>query len=107
MTRTDIINALIALSENEKAVGDVFNVGSNQEISIRELAEKVLKLTDSKSEIKYVPYEESYGEGFTDIKRRVPDITKIKKLIGWTPKVQLDDLLVTVIDYYRSLNSLS
>jgi len=103
----DIINALIALSENEKAVGDVFNVGSNQEISIRELAEKVLKLTGSSSEIKYVPYEESYGEGFTDIKRRVPDITKIKKLIGWTPKVQLDDLLMTVIDYYRSLNSLS
>lgn len=103
----DIISALIALAESEKAVGEVFNVGSNQEISIRELAERVIRLTGSSSEIKYVPYEESYGEGFTDIKRRVPDITKIQKLIDWTPKVRLDGLLMTVIDYYKGLNSLS
>jgi len=102
----DVINAMIALAENEKAVGDVFNVGSDQEISIRELAERVLKLTGSNSEIKYIPYEESYGKGFTDIKRRVPDITKIQKLTGWTPKVQLDDLLMTVIDYYKSSQAL-
>ncbi len=102
----DVINALIVLAENEKAVGDVFNVGSDQEISIRELAERVLKLTGSNSEIRYIPYEESYGKGFTDIKRRVPDITKIQKLTGWTPKVQLDDLLMTVIDYYKSSQAL-
>ena len=103
----DVINALIAMAENEKAVGDVFNVGSDQEISIRELAERVLKLTGSNSEIRYIPYEESYGKGFTDIKRRVPDITKIQKLTGWTPKVQLDDLLMTVIDYHKSSQALS
>lgn len=97
----DVINAMIALAENEKAVGDVFNVGSDQEISIRELAERVLKLTGSNSEIRYIPYEESYGKGFIDIKRRVPDITKIRELTGWTPKVQLDDLLMTVIEYHK------
>jgi len=102
----DVINAMIALAENEKAVGDVFNVGSDQEISIRELAERVLKLTGSNSEIRYISYEESYGKGFTDIKRRVPDITKIQKLTGWTPKVQLDDLLMTVIDYHKSSQAL-
>lgn len=102
----DVINAMITLAENEKAVGDVFNVGSDQEISIRELAERVLKLTGSNSEIRYISYEESYGKGFTDIKRRVPDITKIRELTGWTPKVQLDDLLMTVIDYYKSSQAL-
>jgi len=102
----DVINAMIALAENEKAVGDVFNVGSDQEISIRELAERVLKLTGSNSEIRYISYEESYGKGFTDIKRRVPDITKIQKLTGWTPKVQQDDLLMTVIDYHKSSQAL-
>ena len=98
----DVIKALIALAENDKAVGDIFNVGSIREISIRELAERVIRLTSSASEIKYIPYEEAYGEGFDDMKHRMPDITKIQKLIGWTPRVNLDDLIMTVIDYYKS-----
>jgi UDP-glucose 4-epimerase len=98
----DVIRALLALTENDKAVGEVFNVGNTREISIRELAEKVISLTGSDSEIIYIPYEEAYGEGFEDMKRRIPDTTKIQKLIGWTPKVHLNELLMTVIDYYRN-----
>jgi UDP-glucose 4-epimerase len=97
----DLISALIALAENDKAVGEVFNIGSTREVSIRELAETVIKLTDSISEIRYIPYEQVYGEGFEDMNRRVPDITKIRELTGWTPRVDLDDLLMTVIDYYK------
>jgi len=97
----DVIDALIALAEDDRAVGKVFNVGSSEEVSIGELAERVIKLTGSTSEIRYISYEEAYGEGFEDMMRRVPDITKIQKLTGWTPRVNLDDLLATVIDYYK------
>jgi len=97
----DVIDALIALAEDDRAVGEVFNVGSSEEVSIGELAERVIKLTGSTSEIRYISYEEAYGEGFEDMMRRVPDITKIQKLTGWTPRVNLDDLLATVIDYYK------
>ena len=97
----DVIRALTVLSENEEAVGEVFNVGGTQEITIKELAERVIRLTGSTAEIEYISYEEAYGEGFEDMKRRVPDIAKIRKLTGWTPRVNLDDLLMTVIDYYQ------
>ena len=92
---------MIALAENDEAVGEVFNVGSSQEVSIRELAERIISLTGSTSGIRYIPYEEAYGEGFEDMKRRVPDTTKIRELIGWSPKVDLDNLLMTVINYYK------
>ena len=97
----DVIEALIGLAEKDEAVGEVFNIGSSQEVSIRELAERVIGLIGSDSGIKYISYEEAYGEGFEDMKRRIPDISKIRDLIGWTPKVDLDGLLTTVIDYYK------
>jgi UDP-glucose 4-epimerase len=97
----DVIEALTALAENDEAVGEVFNIGSSQEISIRELAEKIISLTGSTSGIRYIPYEEAYGNGFEDMKRRIPDTTKIRELIGWTPKVDLDSLLMKVIKYHR------
>jgi UDP-glucose 4-epimerase len=103
----DVIEALIGLAEKDEAVGEVFNIGSSQEVSIRELAERVIGLTGSDSEIKYISYEEAYGSGFEDMKRRIPDISKIRDLIGWTPKVDLDELLMIVINYYRSRQVLS
>jgi len=99
----DAIRAITALMQAEKAVGEIFNVGSTQEIEIRDLAQKVIELTGSDSEIQYISYEEAYGEGFEDMKRRVPDISKIRDLIGWEPEVDLDGLLMKVIEYERAV----
>jgi len=80
-------------------VGQVFNIGSNQEISIIELAQRVKELTQSDSEIVFIPYDEAYEEGFEDMPRRVPDISKISELVGFRPEMSLDGILETVIDY--------
>lgn len=96
----DIIGALVKLMDNPDGVGQVFNIGSNEEVSILELAERVKKLTNSNSEIVYVPYNEAYEEGFEDMPRRVPDITKINNLVGFRPTMSLDGILQSVIDYY-------
>ena len=80
-------------------MGEVFNIGSQQEVSILELAEKVKAMTKSKSEIVLVPYEEAYEEGFEDMPRRVPDTSKIAKLIGYEPTVSLEQILERVIAY--------
>lgn len=102
----DVVRAITALVETEEAVGEIFNVGSTEEIQIRQLAEKVIELTGSSSTIKYISYEEAYGEGFEDMKRRVPDISKIRNLIGWEPEVDLDGLLHKTIAYERVANGL-
>jgi UDP-glucose 4-epimerase len=87
------------LMENNNAVGQVFNIGSNQEITILELAERVKLLTQSDSEIVFVPYDEAYEEGFEDMPRRVPDISKVSELVGFRPQMTLDGILESVIDY--------
>jgi UDP-glucose 4-epimerase len=92
---------MIGLAFCEEASGRVFNVGSCEEISIEELAKKIIFLSGSSSLIEYIPYEEAYGEGFEDMMRRVPDISEIKKTIGWQPKVGLDELLNKMIAYER------
>lgn len=102
----DVVRAITTLMETEEAVGEIFNVGSTEEIQIRQLAKKVIELTGSSSTIKYISYEEAYGEGFEDMKRRVPDITKIHNLIGWKPEVRLDELLQKVIEYEKVANGL-
>jgi UDP-glucose 4-epimerase len=99
---SDVVEALIALAEHPRAVGQVYNVGSDREISILELAHKIKEMTGSDSRITFIPYNQAYEEGFEDMMRRVPDITKIRKLIGYEPKVDLDSILQGVIDYYRS-----
>ena len=99
---SDVVDALIALSQQPEAVGQIFNVGNDQPISILELAEKVKKMTNSDSEIKFVPYDEAYEEGFEDMAIRVPDLTKIRKLIGYEPKFQLDNILRNVIEYFMN-----
>jgi UDP-glucose 4-epimerase len=96
----DVIGALMKLMDDPKAVGEVFNVGSNQEISIMDLAKKVKQLTKSDSEIVLVPYDEAYEEGFEDMPRRVPDISKVNKLVGFHPRMDLDGILKSVIDFH-------
>ena len=95
----DVVGALVKLMDHEDAVGQVFNIGSNQEISILALAQKVKDLTQSDSDIVFVPYDEAYEEGFEDMPRRVPDISKVSQLVGFRPEMNLDGILKTVIDY--------
>jgi UDP-glucose 4-epimerase len=95
----DVVGALVKLMEHEGAVGEVFNIGSNEEVSIIELAQRIKELTKSDSEIVMVPYAEAYEEGFEDMPRRVPDISKVGALVGFRPEMKLDGILKSVIDY--------
>jgi nucleoside-diphosphate-sugar epimerase len=97
----DVVGALIKLMDRSDSVGQVFNIGSTEEISIVQLAEKVKQLTNSSSEIAFVPYDEAYEEGFEDMPRRVPDTSKINRLVGFKPVMTLDGILQSVIDYHR------
>jgi UDP-glucose 4-epimerase len=97
----DIIGAIVRLSSHPAAVGQVFNIGSTEEVNIRTLAEMVISATGSQSKIVYVPYEEAYAPGFEDMRRRVPDLEKIHQLIGYEPHYKLDDTLHRVILYER------
>jgi UDP-glucose 4-epimerase len=96
----DVVGALVKLMDRPEAVGQVFNIGSNEEISILELAQRVRELTNSSSEISFVPYDEAYEEGFEDMPRRVPDISKINALVGFNPEMKLDGILQSVIKYH-------
>ena len=98
---TDVVGALLKLVVEPKAIGQVINVGNTHEITILKLAERVRELSGSDSVIKLVPYDEAYESGFEDMPRRVPDLTRIKALIGYEPKHQLDEILTQVIDYFR------
>jgi UDP-glucose 4-epimerase len=89
----DVVNAMRQLLDHPGAVGEVFNVGSTEEISILGLAERIIEVTESRSQIDLVPYEEAYGSGFEDMQRRVPDTTKIRDLTGWQPTRTLTDIL--------------
>ena len=98
----DVVGAVIKLAEHPGAIGQVFNIGSTEEVTIRQLAERVIALTGSKSEIVHIPYEEAYAPGFEDMRRRVPSLEKVNKLIGYKPSHSLDDILRRVIEYERS-----
>ena len=89
----DAVRALLLVMDSAKAIGEVFNVGNNQQISIMELAKKVIELTGSSSSIEKIAYEKAYPEGFEDMQRRVPDISKIKQVLGWTPEINLDQII--------------
>jgi UDP-glucose 4-epimerase len=99
----DVVRAMVALIDEPRAVGQVFNIGNGNEITIRELAEKVKKMTGSSSEIVTVPYERAYEAGFEDMPRRVPDIGRIQALVGYRPTVDLDETLTRVIEHFRQL----
>jgi UDP-glucose 4-epimerase len=94
---TDVVGALIGLLDREDAVGEVFNVGSSEEVTILELAQRILDRTNGSSALHLVPYAEAYAEGFEDMRRRVPDTTKIESFMGWRPRHTLDDILSDAI----------
>jgi nucleoside-diphosphate-sugar epimerase len=97
----DVVQALLKLVREPKAVGQVINIGNTGEISILKLAERVRELSGSNSPIKMVPYDEAYESGFEDMPRRVPDLSKVTTLIGYKPRFTLDDILSQVIEYFR------
>lgn len=97
----DVVDALQRLVEEPRAVGEVFNVGNDQEISILALAEKVRGMTGGRSGIVLIPYDQAYEAGFEDMPRRVPDLAKIAHLVGYAPKIGLDEILTRVIDHVR------
>ncbi len=98
---TDVVNALTKLMAKPEAEGEIFNVGGNEPVTILELAERIKKLANSRSEIKIIPYEQAFEEGFEDMKIRIPDLTKIHHYIGYKPSFSLDQILTHVIAYYR------
>jgi UDP-glucose 4-epimerase len=98
----DVVRALADLMERDDVYGEVFNIGSNDEVEIRHLAQKVLDATGSASEVTLVPYDVAYEEGFEDMHRRIPDLTKIRERIAWEPTKSLDEILADVIDEHRA-----
>ena len=97
----DVVQALLKLVREPRAIGQVINIGNTGEISMLKLAERVRELSGSKSPIKLVPYDEAYESGFEDMPRRVPDLSKLTALIGYRPRFTLDDILSQVIEYFR------
>jgi UDP-glucose 4-epimerase len=89
----DVVRALLLIMDSDEAIGKVFNVGNNQQISIMELAKKVVEITGSTSSIEKIAYDKAYPEGFEDMQRRVPDISKIKQVLGWYPEINLDQII--------------
>ncbi|OQA03233.1 MAG: dTDP-glucose 4,6-dehydratase [Planctomycetes bacterium ADurb.Bin401] len=101
---SDVVSAMTALMDTTNANGEVYNIGSKEEISIEALADKVIMKTASKSSKKYIPYSEAYGQGFDDMQRRLPCLKKINKIIGYQPKVTLDQMLERIIADKRLSN---
>jgi len=101
----DVVRAILELAEHPSAVGEIFNIGSKEEISIEKLAHRVKALLESPSPIVYIPYENAYEEGFEDMRKRVPDISKIRNLIGYEPHYSLDDIIRDVAEYQKANRS--
>ncbi len=97
----DVIAGLIGLMESEKAPGRVYNVGSDQEITIEALADKIIELTGSPSQKQFLSYEQAYGKPFDDMMRRVPSLERIRQTIGYAPKITLEETLKDIIDYIK------
>jgi UDP-glucose 4-epimerase len=99
---TDVVRALAALPNQMRAAGQVYNVGSTEEVSIVELAQRVKRLTESQSELRFIPYEQAYAKGFEDMRRRVPSTDKLYQLMGWRPTKSLDEILRLMIEFQRA-----
>jgi UDP-glucose 4-epimerase len=98
----DAVDAVVRIAFADNTIGKVINIGNNYEISINDLAKKVIEQTNSKSEIVYVPYEEAYGDGFEDMERRVPNIELIKSLVGWDPKRDLSTMISDIAEFLQN-----
>lgn len=97
---SDAVRAVRLIMESTETIGQVFNVGNNQQVSIMQLAQKVVQITNSKSQIVKVAYKEVYQKGFEDMQIRVPDISKIKKVLGWQPEINLDQIIKDIANFY-------
>lgn len=98
----DVIDALRSIAASEKTIGEIVNIGNTAEISIKELAEKIISMTNSQSKIVFKEYRDVYESNFEDMKRRVPNIEKINRLVGWTPQRNLDDIITDVIEFEKN-----
>jgi nucleoside-diphosphate-sugar epimerase len=98
----DVVNGLVGLVNEPRAIGQVFNIGNTEEVSIGELAQRIKRLCASSSDIVHIPYDQAYEAGFEDMPRRVPDLTKIRDLVGYAPTVCLDAILDGVIAHTRA-----
>jgi nucleoside-diphosphate-sugar epimerase len=98
----DTVRAMLGLGQEPRAVGEIFNIGSSDEITILELAHRIVQQAHSRSEIKLIPYDQAYESGFEDMRRRVPSIAKVKDVIGWQPTIALDQTLDEVIAQFRA-----
>ena len=96
----DAVDALLIVMASEQAIGQVFNVGNNQQVSIEGLAQKIIEITGSKSKITKIPYSQAYPEGFEDMQKRVPDVSKMKNVLGWSPQKGLDQIIKDVVAFY-------
>jgi UDP-glucose 4-epimerase len=99
---SDVVSTLLKLMEEPEAYGRVFNIGGQDEITIEDLAHRVIAAADSRSKVRYVPYDEAYEEGFEDMQRRVPDTTRVADLVGFAQSIDLDAIIARVIDHHRS-----
>jgi UDP-glucose 4-epimerase len=99
---SDVVGGLISLSEHPDAFGKVFNLGGSEEISMADLAERVINLVESESQLEFIPYDDAYEEGFEDMPRRVPNTNRANRLVGFEPSVGLDDIILSVIADQRS-----
>jgi UDP-glucose 4-epimerase len=97
----DAVRGILAIIDSPATVGDAFNIGNNHEVTIEELAREVIKQTESSSQITKIPYEAAYSAGFEDMQRRVPDISKAKKVVGWTPSLSLAEIISDVAHHLR------
>jgi UDP-glucose 4-epimerase len=100
----DAVRAVLALVADDSTIGDYFNVGGVGETTIKELAERVIARTGSSSKLVSIPFDQAYGPGFEDMQRRVPDISKVKAKIGWSPEHTLDSIIDSVADFIKSNN---
>jgi UDP-glucose 4-epimerase len=97
----DVVEGLVKVLDTPQCFGQVINLGNSQETSIKELAEKAIEMTESQSQIQYIPYSEAYGEGFEDMQRRVPSLDKANRLIGYEPTRNLEDIINDVAEQFR------
>jgi UDP-glucose 4-epimerase len=98
---TDVVGAITKLMDEPAAEGEIFNIGNDHEVTIKDLAKKVKEMTGSNSEIEFIPYEKAYGPSFEDMERRCPNIDKIREAIGFNPSYDLESIIQSVIDYFK------
>jgi len=102
---TDVVRALVAIPTQARAVGQIYNIGSTEEVTILELARRVKQMAESRSELRLIPYDQAYAKGFEDMRRRVPSVDKVYQLMGWRPTKSLDEIVRLTIEFEREMDA--